>query len=39
MDKSVRRLLLCGNVLEAFAKQAYDSKSCANTASETRHAE
>jgi len=30
---------VCGKVFEAFAKQAYDSKSCANKASYARHAE
>src|SRR3954467_13084664 len=30
---------VCGTVFEAFAKQAYDSKLCANRASYARHAE
>ena len=30
---------VCGTVFEAYAKQAYDSKLCANRASYARHAE
>jgi hypothetical protein len=30
---------VCGTVFEAFAKQTYDSKLCANRASYARHAE
>jgi tRNA(Ile2) C34 agmatinyltransferase TiaS len=30
---------ICGKVFEAFAKQAYDSKGCANKASYARHIE
>ena len=30
---------VCGTVFQAFAKQAYDTKLCANRASYARHAE
>jgi hypothetical protein len=35
----VKTCPVCGTVFEAFAKQAYDSKLCANRASYARHAE
>ena len=30
---------ICGTIFQAFAKQAYDTKLCANRASYARHAE
>jgi hypothetical protein len=35
----VKTCPVCGKVFEAFAKQTYDSKLCANRASYARHAE
>ena len=35
----VKTCPVCGTVFEAFAKQTYDSKLCANRASYARHAE
>ena len=33
------KLPVCGTVFQAFAKQTYDTKLCANRASYARHAE